>query len=457
MSQALPQVTPTPGAGAVASAWLGDPATVFPEIASRWLFASRDGQTLPHAVEAAMEAHRVAQKDTICPKVYPSLQKYHESVEHDLNGRKGFKARRDAEQALAAYVQNVVIPEAALHEIEVLKKLHEGMAACRTSGQHGVGLNSKGSVVENRFQWHVKCRKSKLCPDEARLEGVRIAERYLPPVEDWLDGGSKRRAFYLVMTKPNYAVGSLHDAKRDMFRDFVNFLERIRHNKKTRRRVGNIQGALVVQEDPLSALGDWNVHLNVVLLVDGHFEWDECRKEWGGFNIYFKQLEREDLPDTFRELCKYQAKATSVGNEHAKTKQPGMVDWPAACWLEWWRANHGFRRTRSYGVLYGIPEPELSEEEVAEGAESDQVVQTVWLGRMTWENGQYRIEHYREALKYVDLIQADKSGGKWSKPPPITPLKLPPATGSPVGQGPNISILVSKTASDSFDGLDWGF
>lgn len=422
---------------------------MFPTDAARWLFTAKDGQHLPHAIEAAIEAHRVSLKETVSPIKHPALDRYHQLVEKDLNGTKGFKARRDAEQALAAYVRNTVIPKAALHEIQTLEKLAEGMASCRTSGQHGIGVNGAGAFVETRFQWHAKCRKSKLCPDESRLEGVRIAERYLPHIEAWLDSGKNRRAFYMVMTQPNAPVGTLHDAKRQMYTDFVNFIERLRHNKKLRKLVGDIQGAVVVQEDPLSARGDWNIHLNVVALVQGPFNWSECRKEWGGFQIHFEELKRDKLADAFRELCKYQAKATSVGNEHAKTQQPGMVDWSPECWLEWWRANHGFRRTRSYGVLYNLPELEDPVEEVADGGASDEVVRTIWMGRMTWSGGRYHVEHFAEALQYVGLIQADKSGnagrGKQQQGPP-------PAS----NQGPDIPDFVYKGSGGSVDSDIWG-
>lgn len=432
-----------PSQGPAATSFLGTGARgfsvdplVFPELAARWLYTSREGQHLPFAVEAAIEAFRIVQRDTVSPVQEPALQKYHQLVEKDLNGPKSFKARRDAEQALVSYIRNTVMPKAMSHEIQRLEKIADQMAACRTTGQHGLGLNGSGNYVENRFLWTSKCRKAKLCPDESRLEGVRIAERYLPHIENWLDAGKNRRSFYLVLTQPNAPLGTLHDAKKQMFKDFVNLLERIRHNKKVRKLVGDIQGALVVQEDPLAARGDWNVHLNVVVLVQGAFNWKELREAWGGFQIHIDEIKRADLAKSFKELCKYQAKATSVGNEHAETKQPGMVDWPAECWLEWWRANNGFRRTRSYGVLYDLPELEEAEEEVADGAESKEVVKTVWLGRMTWNGRKYHVEHFPEALQYVGLIQADKSGFGGRKPPTNDPPNPGVAAGPLQNQDP---------------------
>lgn len=405
---------------------------IFPEVAARWLYASKDKQHLPHAVEAALEQHRISQKTTVSEKQHVSLEHYHALVEQDLNGKKGFKARRDAEQALAAYIRQQVVPVASIGEITRLESIAEAMAACRTSGQHGIAINGVGQYVENRFMWTQKCRKAKLCPDESRLEGVRIAEKYLPHIENWIDAGKNRRVFYLVITKPNYPIGALHDGKREMFRDFYNLLERLRSNKKLRKKIADIHGALAVQEDPLSAAGSWNIHINVELLVQGPFNWAAFREEWGGYQIYFKEVPRHELADSFRELCKYQAKATSVGTEHSKTKQPGMVDWEPGLWLEWWRANDRFRRTRSYGCLYDLPELVESEEETADGGISD-VSRTVWLGRMTWDGGRYWVEHFAEALQYVDLIQAYKSGKENAK----TTATGPPESTADPNQPPN--------------------
>lgn len=35
-----------------------------------------------------------------------------------------------------------------------------------------------------------------------------------------------------------------------------------------------------------------------------------------------------------------------------------MVEWRGMDALEYWRAHKGFRRTRTYGRLYGLPKPE---------------------------------------------------------------------------------------------------
>lgn len=371
-----------------------EPALQYPEIASRWLYSARDGQTMPVDVANALEAFRLECRAVVDEQGRQALGQYDAMVRQDMAG---FTKRREAEQALAGYITDTVVPVAMPHERDKLLDMAKDMAHCRTSGEHGIAIDTGGKVVGKMVRWVEKCGFPKLCPDESRVEGQRIAERYLPLVAQWLSDGPKRRVYYAVLTEPNYPVGGLHDGKRASFKRFHNLLERVRDTKATRQRVGDIQGALVVQEDPLSAAGTWNGHLNVILLVDGDFSYKAFREEWG-YNVEVQHIKPADMARSFIELCKYQAKAVSVGT--TKDNQPGMVDWEPALWLEWWRANTGFRRTRAYGVLHGAPTP----------TPTLSLTQKVWLGRVRWTGSRYSVEHYDTALSYVDLIQGDKSG-----------------------------------------------
>lgn len=373
---------------------------------------------MPRDVFEALEAFRVAAKSTLGDEGMQALAKYDALMRLEMGD---FAKRREAEQQLAAYIQENVLPVAGRHEQDKLRDIAQALAACRTSGEHGITIDYKGDIAGRQVAWTSKCGLSKLCPDESRVEGRRIAERYLPATQAWVKAappGVQRRVFYAVLTEPNYPVGGLHDGKRQSFARFVQMLERIRHTKANRIRVGDIQGALVVQEDPLSALGTWNGHLNVIFLVEGQFSYEELRKDWG-YNLEIKHIPEYKLAGAFLEVCKYQAKAVSMGEKKDGSTQPGMVEWAPELWLEWWRANTGFRRTRSYGVLFNIPEPE---EPIVLG-------RRVWLGRVQWGGSGYRVEHYDSALAYVDLIQGDKSGilvpkspkkrrRKWGKKPP---------------------------------------
>lgn len=389
---------------------------VYPEAVARWEFSARDGQTVPHAIAAQLDAWRIKCLSTITPARETALAAYTAAIQADLEP---FAKRRIAEQALASYIVSSVVPVALVHEADKLRAVGKALSTCRTFGEHAAVIKDR-VAIERRVLWSEKCGLAKLCPDEARAEGQRIAEHYLPHVLAWRNAKpSKRRVFYAVLTQPNFPIGGLHEGKRSIFADWTKMLERLRHNKVLKKKVGHIHGALVVQEDPLSALGDWNIHLNVMLLVEGAFNYQEFRDQWG-YNLEVKEVPSDQLERAFVEICKYQAKATSVGNEHAKTQQPGMVDWAPSAWLEWWRANTGFRRTRSYGVLFNVEDltEEYDPENVGEGA------RLVKLGRMQWTGKSYRVEVYQSAL-LVDLILDHKSG----LAPPGIKNKLRPGAG----------------------------
>lgn len=361
---------------------------------------------MPVDVSNALETLRQSVKATLSPGASKALGKYADMMQQEMGG---FAKRRTAERALADYVKNQVVPVAMGHEKAKLEEISNALATCRSSGEHGIVVDSVNTVVGKQVAWVSKCGLSKLCPDESQVEGRRVAERYLPAVTQWVNDappGVQRRVFYAVATEPNYPVGTLHDGKRASFKRLSNMLERIRHTKSTRDRVGSVVGVLAVQEDPLSGLGTWNGHLNLIILVEGHFDYAEFRAEWG-FNVEIKHLPLKHLASAFLEVCKYQAKAVSMGDKKDGSTQPGMVDWPPSLWLEWWRANNGFRRTRSYGVLFGIPKPEKPLD----------LCKRIWMGRVSWTGTKYRVEYYVEALQYVDLIQGDKSGILRPKPP----------------------------------------
>jgi len=313
--------------------------------------------------------------------------------------------RRRSEKSLALYIRNQVAPITNDNRyIELANKLDD----CRNSGV--VGIRTDGRHL---CMWDNKCRVSKLCPDESREEGQRLAARYIPAVETFLSSSRSATFQYAVFTRRNVKVADLYDAKRSMYKDFAALLKR--------KSATSLKGALVVQEDPLGAVDmnndySWNVHLNVLLLVDGRFDWGTIRDEWGG-NIEFRsakdmefatrqKLEKrgvkvkklsslEILGHAFVEIIKYSAKLVS-GDEEKKHKgskkvAPVMTEWPPLRFNEWWHANKGFRRTRSYGVLYRVGKP------VAE----DVMNEVTWIGRVSFDGTEYRCT--------IDLILADNS------------------------------------------------
>lgn len=202
------------------------------------------------------------------------------------------------------------------------------------------------------------------------------------------------------------------------------------------------------------AAGDesWNVHLNVLAVVAGQFDWGDFRREfanmWGDDDVQIdfvtehrmmelsrrkrarrglsEPVTRESmLIDACNEMVKYVCKI--VGSDHAsldgvsppsasnsdKGERAGnlqdeseglhslrsarpMDEWKPECWFEWYQANKGFRRTRSYGELYNTPEPEI--EELAVHA----------FGFVKLDTGDSARFRYELSTPSIDLIPADK-------------------------------------------------
>jgi len=277
--------------------------------------------------------------------------------------------RRKIERQIAAYIRGKVAPLGIIHNAnEIADKLD----SCRLKGI--VGVHPEGKKI---FQWQYKCGLNKLCPDEAKSEQQRLSKRYMPAVEKWLDGNRRRTFQYGVFTIKNPAPGELHVAIRDIYKRFAAMLKH--------KSCEAVKGCLVTLEDPLSQVYDndtgeitgeysWNVHLNVMFLIDGHFDWETVQREWGA-GIRFQSAQdmtnlakargrdtdrRSVLLSAFQELLKYSVKHLTGDGGKTKTVDGvqrvsiGMVDWPAMRFVEWWQAHHAYRRTRSYGALFRV-------------------------------------------------------------------------------------------------------
>lgn len=358
--------------------------------------------------------------------------------------------RRRYELKLADMIQHRVIPFYAQFEPQ-LKELPAKLRACRDSGLVGI-VAETGEV---RHRWPEKCNQGKLCAHEAREEGQRLADRYLQPISNFLSDHRTARLQYWVISPLNCQPETLHDSKREILKVF---------SKLNRRAVTKrVAGAVVVQEDPLSADNEtWNLHINVLALVNGYFDWKAYRQafmdELGHDQIQIefisqKQMERRSaakaarrakraggpvstmppnrhqvIADTFVELIKYVTKIT--GYDHVqKTEPEGVSDqgspgpddtgdssrrriearpmyaWPADRWFEWYRANKGFRRTRSYGVLYRVCDTcgsyQHSAAECGQQCEPEPVVE--WVGSVEWR------DFAAGYVSSIDLIPAHKS------------------------------------------------
>lgn len=245
--------------------------------------------------------------------------------------------RREAEHALADYLESKVLPV----EPSMARVINKARM-CRTSGYCG-WLDGQATIA-----WDSKCGDVHLCPDESREETARLIRRYVEHMAGWIGASPLHRGFYAVLTWPNAPRGDLKVAKAAAFAHFARWL----------KKFPNCKGALVCQEDPLSAAHDWNVHLNVILLWSGRCNWEELREEWNHW-AHIQLLDKDGLTGTMRELVKYSAKL--VRQERDKRapgdddeSAPPMVEWPPHVFLEWYAAQSCTRRVRSYGVLYAI-------------------------------------------------------------------------------------------------------
>jgi hypothetical protein len=332
-------------------------------------------------------------------------------------------------------VRERVLPIVPAEELDLSHELAKWATAegvCRVNGT--VGVTPDGDPVT---MWDFKCGKSRLCPDEAREEMMRLAAHYAPQIAAWSQGHDCR-VFYAVLTFPHAEPGRLRHHLRFLPQRFVDLIldgtrdctdadrrafgysarkkkvkrfrpgvdadecfETVRapDGKERRRYKGQgIHGALCVTECPLSREGRWNVHLNLLLLVKGRFDYAELYQAWKGgaehINLEVREIDARDpyeLACAVREVIKYAAAHTgtkSAEKAASASKAPPMTDWPPELWLEWYQAHKDYRRARAYGVLFNAPDED--EEQSLDGVR--------WIGRLQLDDaGAY----------WVDLIPDD--------------------------------------------------
>jgi len=301
-----------------------------------------------------------------------------------------YGARRDAEARLAEafdadltrYVQTSYFTDT--WEPRLIGYV-EKMKTCRL---HGVaGVKPDGRVV---VAWEEKCDCLRLCPDAAREDQVRVLKQYLAPILEAKRQGY--RIYKLVLSPPNVPQGELRAGKRALFATWRAVMKE--RNCWGIRALPGFKGALVVQEDPMGTAGDWNVHLNVILIYDGRLEYKEFREWWRwacdikseadmvkatrkvlrarGADVS-KLTDADVFAAAVKECIKYPVQAVAEKSDKEEggwieghyfgpdlePAAPPMTDWGRETRLEWWQANKGFRRVRSYGCLYATPKPEL--------------------------------------------------------------------------------------------------
>lgn len=293
-----------------------------------------------------------------------------QTVLEELNAPRGYAARRMAEDLVAGYLS-----QRASRYDDIVNRL----CGCRRHGT--IAKKADGARV---WMWDQKCGINRLCPDEAREEQQRLKQRYKPAIMAWAKAPSltsyRRRVQYSVLTWPNIPRGRLAFYKREMFKRLSRWLKL--------PELKGIKGTLAGQEDPLSRDGDWNLHVNLLLLVEGKLDWTVARAKWfeitrdlfeseiadkalRSFSVHFEQLDAsngDDLDHALAELIKYPAKSVTedmlrpgwTPDEIDPEAAPPLVLWPMDAFDEWWDAgyhqpsNTPFRRTRSYGILLAI-------------------------------------------------------------------------------------------------------
>lgn len=342
----------------------------------------------------ALEARRFEPTNDAQARVFVEIR-------NELKKRvEAYAHRRQIENQIAEYLdRNGLYPD-------LVGKLH----SCRQSGSYGYRKTESG---ENKpiVAWDIKCNLLRLCPDESRQEAQRLAERYVPAIAKWQREKRGRQIQYCVLTWPNIKPGGLKITKRWMFSHLNRWLKG--------KSCAAVRGCLAVQEDPLAADGTWNVHINLILLVEGHFDWKKARAAWycrgkhlfpahyKDFQVHFARVGHSavSLARAVLELVKYSAKHVSgdhAGRSHVDTHTsddrgakvaPGIIDWPSERFVEWWEAGKGFRRTRSYGALYKVPEPDRDQFDCEE---------VTWCGRIKYDPD-------ARAYTLIDLIQGDNS------------------------------------------------
>lgn len=360
------------------------------------------------------------------------------AIEFDLKDwGTAFSRRREAEKKTAEYLRKIVEPSGLMGSAGMLADKLEN---CRNSGVLGMDVDHGKKIIK----WESKCGQVKLCPDESRAEQKRLANRYQPAVEAWLDERPGRRKFrYAVFEPVNIPFGKLESKgqrylyfaddtkasgqRRENNPDYVQggidraYLDL--RNMLRHKSMEAVKGAFTAMECPQGSTGnDWNVHINCLLLTEGHFDYKTIRDDYGN-RIHFYSEEqmvqktqrhllrraeksgvpmpdlsrRQVLMAAFREIIKYSAKQVPTQQDGEKTDAPAITEWRAEQFVEWWGAHKGFRRCRSYGVLNGIGKPDLVPLNVQ------------WIGSMDWCSDSMRYQIAISRRGSINSLKGDKS------------------------------------------------
>lgn len=299
----------------------------------------------------------------------------HASAQLDLD-LPAYSERAEIRRRLADKIETEVLPGYCPRWLE---RYPGKLRSARLTGCFGLRRDTGRPII----YWDEKAGLSRLCPDDAREESQRLKRRVLDPLQ--LAQADGAALDYVVFTTPNAKPGDLRRGMQAIYRRFRRVLPKF----------PQIKGALCVLEAPLGQARDWNIHLNVIIVSRGFVDWRALRAAWH-WNMEIRRLPKEPgaIAGALAELIKYAVAATvSKSADHAaRSAAPPMLEWTGLELREWLEAFHGFRRTRTYGVLYRLPDPEPD------------LGPIVWLGRVSFERGRY-VHH----IPLLDSIPEDKS------------------------------------------------
>jgi hypothetical protein len=315
----------------------------------------------------------------------------------------GYSLNHHIRKQLALALEERALVEARSrgYGVKYVMRCAEQLKQARWSGAVGFSLSKAKNVV----YWDTKAGLSRLCPDDAREEAMRLSRKVLDPLEALQGDG--HALHYCVFTSPNAPAGRL---RREMVSICKAFRDRILKAKHPDGSLvfPEIKGALCVLEAPLGSARDWNVHLNVILVVDGYLDYAKLQHRWhwnveadklavgpGVVKGALCELIKYAVAATVSKSARKAAEAATLRDGTPRTPPPPMLEWTGAELLEWLLAMRGFRRTRTYGCLYRLKKPK-----------AEDLGQIIWLGRIDYDGGGYRL---RSAL--LESIPEDKSTG----------------------------------------------
>lgn len=361
-----------------------------------WLVSTHDVLSPPPRVQAALEQRARIEEAAAAHWIDWSEQELEGLLEIVDQQRLEFEeedTHANVRAAIARYLETVVAPAVA---DPIIGKLS---ARLREARQHGTIMYHP---ERKKFVtiWDQKAGLPLLCPDDAREEAMRVQRRVVPAVLEQLKHKGAR-AYYAVFTVPDAAPGKLRAAMRALFRRFnqlmrdVQFAQRRRQRRRQGARARQLElaaelpilGAYAVLEAPLSHDRDWHPHLNVIFVTSGWFDYAKLREYWH-WNVEVRRLEGKEaaLAAALRELIKYSVRAVpekSAAKQHSTTRgvvdmggpaaggesrqfagppvAPALIEWTADEFVEWWGAHQRFRRSRGYGCLYRLEDPDETE------------------------------------------------------------------------------------------------